>query len=141
MPCFWKLSTNADNELATPSIRIRSFNRRFFASLSFSYSNLTLSHENGAHTLLARQYDLFLMPWTSATPKFACSLEKIQTMLHQALRTINMRLPANADSSLALKHEIRMHSLPLFINLINLEVAIKVETTEIRVFCCFNPNK
>lgn len=112
----------------------RSFNRRFFAALSYAYHNLTLSYEKDNCFNLARQYDLFLMPWTSGPTKLACSLDKIQTMMHQALRTINLRLPANSDSTLALKLEIRMHSLPLFINLINLEVASKV--SKFLYFCC-----
>lgn len=123
---FW--STNISDKR-------RQFNQRLFASLNYTYENNTnnmmLANDNGER--LMRQYDVFLMPWTAsasvlqpAAPKYASSLDKLQNMFYQALRALNIRMPANADSPFALKHRIRMLSLPLYVNLIGLEVANKV---------------
>lgn len=114
-PSFWSINSNR-----------RSFNTRFFSSVNYIYRNVILNDEakrNG----LARQYDLFLMPWAKTNQlKYSCSFEKIQSMLYQAMRAVNMRIPANSESPLSLKIEIRMYSLPFFINLLILEVANKV---------------
>lgn len=94
--------------------------------INYIYRNLKLNHEDGDKGLV-RQYDIFLMPWTTnQLHKYACSLERIQNLFHSALKAVNMRIPANSESSIGLKTEIRMHSLPLFLNLIILEVANKV---------------
>lgn len=114
---FWSLDTSTQK---------RDFNRKFFTSLNYMYRNSILCDQS--QTRINRAYDLFLLPWAQPQqnmPKYACAVDKIQNLFHQALRSINMRCPANATSSLALKQEIRLHSLPLFINLINLEVSSK----------------
>lgn len=65
-----------------------------------------------------------MLPWKQQS-KYSCSIEKLKTMFHEALKSINVRCPANPATSLVVRQEIRLYSLPLFINLINLEVSCK----------------
>lgn len=98
----------------------RTFNQSFFKSLNFAYKNKVLKKDDQIH----RQFDIFLIPWKHGL-KYSCSIEKIQNLFHEALRGINTRCPANSTTSLKVKQEIRLFSLPLFLNLINLEVSNK----------------
>lgn len=102
----------------------RIFNERFFKYVNLMYASSTADVE--------RNYDLFLITWRQTqlqqqqqtnSIKYACSIEHVHGMFHQALKSINVRNGVSATSSLATKQATNLHSLSLLVNFINLETA------------------
>ncbi|RNA38546.1 zinc finger C3H1 domain-containing [Brachionus plicatilis] len=105
---FWKMDST------------RVHKRSFVRSIDFGYKNkIARSDEK-----MRRQFDIYLIPWKNGS-KYSCSVERLQNLFHEALRSINIRCPINANTSLGQKQEVRLYSLPLLINLIKLEVSNK----------------
>jgi hypothetical protein len=111
---FWRLNNQK-----------RVFNRTFFKNLSILYQNRhkTFNLENNLVTV--RNYDLFLLPWKQQNPlaasekqanMLACSMEKLQSLFHEGLKSINSRCSSYS------KQEIRLFSLPIFLNMIHLSL-------------------
>ena len=82
-------------------------------------------------TSLSRQLDSFLLPWNFKQQKkinqstYACSIEQIQSLFYEALKSINTRLSQSTTTTSNNKQKARLYSLPLFINLICLEISNK----------------
>jgi len=68
-----------------------------------------------------RQTDFFLLPWNQ---NYSCTIDKIQNLFYDALKSINNRLAILGTSS-SVKKLTRRISVPLFINLITLEMSNK----------------
>ncbi len=68
-----------------------------------------------------RQTDLFLLPWNQ---NYSCPIEKLQGLFYEAMKSINNRL-ATLGTSGSVKKLTRLISVPLFINLITLEISNK----------------
>lgn len=117
-----KISKSVESRIFWSLEKKRHFNRNLFYDVNYLYKNRLV--KNSDSSLIQRQFDLFLLPWRQQA-KYSCSTEKLQKLFHEALKSINTRCPANMTSSLSAKQEIRLFSLPLFINLINLEVSNK----------------
>lgn len=105
---FWTMQTT------------RVHKRNFACSINFGYKNKI----DRSGDVIRRLFDIYMIPWKNGT-KYACSIERLQNLFHEALRSINIRCPTNPNTSLEQKQEIRLYSLPLLINLINLEVSNK----------------
>ena len=99
---YWQLSPTGK----------RLFNRGLFDRLDAIY----MSRE-GAEATRSRRMDSFLLPWTHP---LHCSIDLLQSMFYEALKAINTR-----TSPTACKQTTRLISLPLFINLIALEISNK----------------
>jgi hypothetical protein len=109
---FWYLETNENKNLSNR----RNYNKIFFESVKLVY-NLRIDNY--------RSFDIFILPWmfkgaTTSISELKCDVEKLKNLFHEALKSMNSRL-----SSFFTKQKIYQFSLPLFINLINLEVANK----------------
>lgn len=105
---FWTLRTN------------RVHAQKSAQSINFCYKNKVIV----INDIIRRQFDMYLIPWKNGS-KYLCSIERLQNLFHEALRSINIRCPTSSNTSLLEKQKIRLYSLPLLINLINLEVSNK----------------
>ncbi len=88
---------------------------------SFNFLYFFIFQKNPAH-LDHRQTDSFLLPWNF---NYECSIEKIQSLFYEALKAVNNRVASSGNSNAANKELARLISLPLFINLITLEISNK----------------
>ena len=108
---FWYLETNENKTFKHK----RNYNKIFFESVNLIY-NFRLENN--------RSFDIFVLPWmfkgSSSIGELKCDVEKLKNLFHEALKSMNSRL-----SSFFTKQKIYQYSLPLFINLIILEVANK----------------
>lgn len=104
----------------------RSFNRPFFKQVNSIYANrYALLNNDQARSQILRHYDLFLMPWPQQQQSANQSFEKIQGLLHEGLKVIHSKCSSNGTYS---KQEIRLFSLPLFLNMIHLaQVSSKLD--------------
>jgi len=107
---FWRLDSN----------NRRVFNRNFHQRLSKIYTNIE-NTQKCVTNIDQRQTDSFLLPWNF---NYECSIEKIQSLFYEALKAINNRV-CTTGTSTANKQLARLISLPLFINLITLEISNK----------------
>ncbi len=110
----------------TTNQRQRSFNHNVFSYLNKVYEQRTTNnHQVNNYN---RQVDSFLLPWNFKNQaknsnisqvKYECSIEYLQSLFYEALKAINTRL------NQSLKQKARLISLPLYINLICLEISNK----------------
>lgn len=98
----------------------RVYAQNFAQSINFCYKNKLIVNND----TIRRQFDMYLIPWKNGS-KYLCSIERLQNLFHESLRSINIRCPTSSNTSLIEKQKIRLFSLPLLINLINLEVSNK----------------
>ena len=116
---FWTTKTTLETKM------LRNFNHKVFNHLNLIYKQRTES------TSLSRQLDSFLLPWNFKQQKkinqstYACSIEQIQSLFYEALKSINTRLSQSTTTTSNNKQKARLYSLPLFINLICLEISNK----------------
>ena len=109
---FWNLNVVNETCTSSPSLsNKRNFNHIFFKSINLVYK---LRVDN------FRSFDIFILPWNSKGPaSIKCDAEKLKNLFHEAFKSMNN------SSCLFSKRKIYQFSLPLFINLIILEVANK----------------
>lgn len=137
---FWRFLDCEQNENET---KTRTFNDTYFNTIKSIYELRSLtSADNSKRTL-----DLFLIPWNlkqsvqsqqnlsklSTSKKhqthFNYSIEKIQNLFYEGLKAISTRCAGLANC----KHYTRLVSLPLFINLMYLEVSNKRYETAVKI--------
>ena len=108
---FWHSDANGATEMS-----IRNFSRLFMESVRLVYKLRSPNAQNE----IVRNFDLFILPWSSKSASNAAKydLEKIKSMFHDALKSMTSRCSVTVS-----KQKIYIYSLPLFINLISLEVA------------------
>jgi len=106
---FWRLGATK-----------RSFNQLFFQQLDDIYLRIENNQKNSI-CRDQRQTDMFLLPWNS---HYTCTIEKLQSLFYEALKSITSRLALIGTSS-ETKQLTRLVSVPLFINLLTLEMSNK----------------
>ena len=133
---FWLFDAN----------KSRNYNRNFFMQVKLIYTSRLSGLNN-----LKRKLDLFLIPWNIKQSSnqannqqqaqktlqrhnqtYICSkeiIDKVQTLFYDALKAINTRCVTSNYN----KQYIRMVSLPLFINLMYLEVSNKRFDTAVKL--------
>lgn len=95
--------------LVSPVNSHRIFNHFIFANLNKLYAD-----SDDINVKFNRTIDSFLIPWNLKLNK----IDHMQQLIHEALRSLSQRLSTQ-------RHRVRLCSLPLYINLICLEVANK----------------
>ena len=127
--CFWKIRNYK-----------RCFNREFFENVKLIYKNrYSLINENSdvesSSVQILRNYDICILPWkqvllqqqSNNVKSHVCSLEKLQSLFHEALKSVN------ACSAQYSKLEIRLFSLPIFLNMINFALVNKKIDTGLKL--------
>jgi hypothetical protein len=109
---FWKLDEHS----------MRLFNSPLFESIRSIYA---LRETVNAK----RTYDFVLLPWKKHQLTCESSLDKLQNLFYESLKSISTCCSMNKElskpSGELSKEQMRSFSLPLFINLIHLELANK----------------
>jgi len=101
---FWRLDSNGKRT---------EFRQEFFRRLDAIYS---ISNRNNNKE---RLIDSFILPWHTS---FTCSKENLQSLFYEALKSVNMRVSKQIQNAL---NNNRLISVPLFLNLICLEISNK----------------
>ena len=141
-PAFWLLSTQQQQQQQQGRRRRRrEYNKRLFEALDSIYG----TRDTEAAATPRRTFDMFLLPWNvnnssnnskqqqqqqpvgvvaakhvvSTAASTSYSIERAQNLFHEALKAVNAR----CSSSGAQREATRLASLPLFVNLIHLEVS------------------
>jgi hypothetical protein len=111
---------NGDRNFWLFSDQRRVFNSAFFATLNTIYQSrckLAVAADSATPPLLLRNYDLFLLPWKQqgqSSTEQVCSVERLQSLFHESLKAVSARCATYS------KQDIRLFSLPIFLNMIHL---------------------